>query len=287
MQRRLGLENLKGLASLILVIVSCVSLSGVAFAQGAPNDYQIGLPQHGEFSGTDFEHVQMNNNNLHIDLPLWSAAGRGPSVGFKYVYDSKGWSFREHCNRISGTCTDTVTPGPPGTLWENHLHLTLVGPGYDIKSQTGVYTCNGTGVQLVTFSYSLNTPAGTSHHFVPDPIQIAGEGATCLPQPTTLYADDGSGWMLSVDQSSGSVIKAVGKDGTVVSGIEDANGNQIGFGTPSTDTLGRQFNTDGSYYDSSGVLRTIPVVKQYVAIQTNLCSFSSGDFCNEYSSTWY
>ncbi len=132
MLRRLGSEKFGKTVFLVSLVLASVFLARVAFAQGAPNDYQIGLPQHGEFSGTDFEHVQMNNNNLHIDLPLWSTAGRGPSVGFKYVYDSKGWGFREHCDRISGFCTDLVTPGAglPGT---NHLHLTLTLPGTPLK----------------------------------------------------------------------------------------------------------------------------------------------------------
>ncbi len=78
MLRRLGSEKFGKTVFLVSLVLASVFLARVAFAQGAPNDYQIGLPQHGEFSGTDFEHVQMNNNNLHIDLPLWSTAGRGP-----------------------------------------------------------------------------------------------------------------------------------------------------------------------------------------------------------------
>jgi len=94
--------------------------------------------------------------------------------------------------------------------------------------------------------------------------------------------------MLTVDQSSGGIVKAVGKDGMVVSTTkEDTNGNQVvTSSSPATDTLGRQFNLDGSYYDSSGVLRSIPVVNQSVAIQTNLCWASTGDACYEYSSNW-
>src|SRR5713101_1161967 len=130
MQRRLGSEKFRSAAFLVSLILASMFVARLAIAQGAPNDYQIGLPQHGEFSGTDFEHVQVNNNNLHIDLPLWSTTGRGPSVGMKYVYDSKGWAFNEFCDRISGLCTDKVTPSPGGVAYpgRTHLLLTLVGP---------------------------------------------------------------------------------------------------------------------------------------------------------------
>jgi hypothetical protein len=45
----------------------------------------------GTFHGSDIDTVQLNNGNLHIDLPLFTMSGRGPGVAVKYVYDSKGW----------------------------------------------------------------------------------------------------------------------------------------------------------------------------------------------------
>src|SRR5256885_1551164 len=112
-----------------MLMLFALTWSSVALAQGAPNEYQIGFPLNGEFSGTNFEQVQMNNGNLHIEIPLWSAAGRGPLVGFKYVYDSLGWGFNETCDRLSGTCHDVVTfhPSKAG-LAANHLALGIVGP---------------------------------------------------------------------------------------------------------------------------------------------------------------
>jgi hypothetical protein len=103
-----------------------------------------------------------------------------------------------------------------------------------------------------------------------------------------LCTDDGSGWILQLDPSNAAILKAVGKDGTVIAGntLKDTNGNQVVTTGSSTDTLGRPFNLNGSYYDSNGVLRTIPVVGQSVAIQTNLCWTSNADYCYEYSSTW-
>src|SRR5258708_3007684 len=287
-----------GFFRFMLAFLICVSailpFSPIVRARSIGNGYQIGVPQHAEFSGSEFDHVQINNNNLHIDLPLWGASGRGPSVGFKYVYDSEGWGYNETCNRISGLCTDRILPNPS---WQrhalpNHLSLTLVGPqSYTIAKVDATYICNGTSVQVMTHSYSMSTPEGTSIHFAPGPVEADGEPAYCFPSAHTLYADDGSGWMLTTDQYGGA-IKAVAKDGTVVTGntgssIEDANGNQILVSSsPGTDTLGRPFNTNGSYYDSNGVLRSIQVVSQSVAIQTALCGIGYGDYCYEYTATW-
>lgn len=271
-----------------LLVPVILSVPCILHAQGTPNDLQIGTPPHGDFSGSDFEHVQMNNNNLHIDLPLWSTSGRGPSVGVKYVYDSKGWGFNETCSHM-GTCTDRVTPSPQGAI-AGHLKLARVGPqNYTLLARSDAYVCNGTGVQIIVHHYSMASPDGTTHHFGPDPVQISGQGASCVPNPTTLYADDGSGWMLLRSQSTGAIVKVVGKDGTVIQGgsITDANGNQIITSTsPATDTLGRTFTSGGSYYDSNGMLQTITVASQSVAIQTNLCAYGEGDYCYEYSGTW-
>jgi hypothetical protein len=83
----------------LICVAAILLFSPIALAQNIGNGFQIGVPQHADYSGSEFEHVQINNNNLHIDLPLWSTNGRGPSVGMKYVYDSKGWGFNETCNR--------------------------------------------------------------------------------------------------------------------------------------------------------------------------------------------
>lgn len=271
-----------------------MSLVTVAFAQGAPNDYLIGYPPHADFSGSDFENVQLNNGNLHIEIPLSSTAGRGLSVTYKLVYDSKGWGFNEHCGRISGTCADWVVPNPGAHGLQgccssgNHLAMTLVAStSYSSTHTTQAISCSG--VQFIGHSYNMSAPDGTKHHFVPDPLwsSTVGTCTTYFPVGTTLYADDGSGWMAHTDPSAGQIVNLVSKDGTIVGGasaaVEDTNGNEI----TSTDTLGRPLTNGFTYYDSNGVLQTIQVVYQNVAIYTNMCRFQQGDYClGEYSSTW-
>jgi RHS repeat-associated protein len=289
MQTKLSSCNFRQAPFLALMVIVLTFIPGTVLGQGAaPNDYQIGLPEHGDFSGSDFENVQLNNGNLHIEIPLWNATGRGLPVGLKYVYDSLGWGFTEVCSKRYGTCTDTASSTPKIHGLSlccalNHLILSLVGPeSWAIGRVQNIYTCSG-GTQYFTWSFHLTAPDGSRHHLVPDPI-IQPSGVGCgLLSVGTLYADDGSGWIMNVDPNTGMVINAISKEGVVVGAtIKDTNGNQI---SGATDTLGRTFNSDGSYYDSSGVLRNVQVVKQNVAIQTHLCQFSSADFCYEYSAT--
>jgi RHS repeat-associated protein len=293
MQRQLGSKPFEGVAFLVCMVLALLSLTGVGFAQGSvPGGYQIGFPEQGEFNGSGFENVQMNNNNLHIEVPLWELPGRGPATGYKYVYDSKGWAYNETCNQRTGTCTNTVSPHPlghgMGCCDQNNLQFPLVS-SFDFGGATVRATANCNAGNVLVYSFYLNTPEGTHHHFVPDPV---GPTTTCpnsWTYVTTVYADDGSGWIMHVDPSTGNVLAAVEKNGTgnVLSGIEDANGNQILLGSPITDTLGRQIPSATSYYDSNGVLRNVQVTSENVAIQTNLCKFQSDDFCHEYSGSFY
>jgi hypothetical protein len=193
MKRQIGSKSLGLAYSLTSALLVLISLTSLSAAQGAPNDYQIGFPPHADFSGSDFENVQLNNGNLHIEIPLWTTAGRGPSVGFKYVYDSKGWGFNEHCGRMTGTCTDTVTSNPSAHGLQgccangNHLALTLVGPqSYRLTRTSGAFTCSG-GVGVITYSYNMSAPDGTKHHFLPDPIESGNETGFCFPHPSTVY----------------------------------------------------------------------------------------------------
>ena len=290
MQRQRGSEYSNIVKFLFSVVLACLAFRSLAIAQGAPNDYQIGFPPNGDFSGTDFENVQVNNGNLHIEIPLWSTTGRGPSVAFKYVYDSLGWDSLVKCNRISGSCDGKVLPTSPRSgVVGNHLQFTLVGPlSYQFKHVSQIYTCNGTQSTVYLYSYNMAAPDGTHHHFVPDPIEAGPEVVYCdgYTHPNTLYADDGSGWLLNVNQSTAAITNGVSKDGTVVfdsaGSVLDTNGNQVN----TTDTLGRPINTGTSYYDSNGVPRTIAATTVPVPIKTNLCQFVGADTCTEYSSTW-
>src|SRR5258708_16498261 len=69
--------------------------------QDVTNPLNIGLPANGAFDGSDFDSVQLNNGNLHIEIPLWSMKGRALPVGYKYVYHTNAWYFTTYCHHYA------------------------------------------------------------------------------------------------------------------------------------------------------------------------------------------
>jgi RHS repeat-associated protein len=271
----------KPLSKTVLVLCFLLLLTSVwALGQDLTNPLNIGLPPNGVFSGSDFDSVQLNNGNLHAEIPLWSDKGRGLSVGFKLIFDNKGWYFTEHCDKY-GYCTDTTRPEPG-----SNMSWTVAGPLNYLFKETSVSQQCAPGVNDLAYSYTMQEPNGTKHSFQPSP---EGQCTSWAPLGSALYADDGSGWRLFLN-SSWSVSYAVSQSGTIVNPfssvvVQDANGNQLVESSPTfTDTLGRTLSVLGqTYQDSSGNSQTIQLTYQSVPIQTNQCGFSGADACYEYT----
>ena len=254
-------------------------------AQDSTNGGNVGFPINGIFQGSDFDTVQVNNGNLHLEIPIWSTDGRGLPVEMKMIYDNKGWFVKLQC-QADGTCLGNVA-GQIG----NHLVLSVVNPfGYAFRGghlgtkKLTVGECNvNINTTFIYGGYQVIEPTGATHHFLPEPAIIGGN-TSCGPVGN-MYADDNSGWMLKLDPTNGGLMGAYKPGGTFVGNIsvEDTNGNQIADnGSPGTDTLGRAFNLDGSYKDSGGTLRSLQIVTVSVPIQTHLCQFNNGaDSCTE------
>jgi hypothetical protein len=158
----------------------------------------------------------------------------------------------------------------------------------------GIYP---TQYQWIVFSdFVLREPNGTRHHF---PLTLNANQNPCgmaNGSSGSMLADDGSGWLLQVNLSSGYSASAIRKDGFTVSNLPfgsggtitstDTNGNQAVWNTQNsylTDTLGRTINLDGSYFDPSGALRSLKVttapvsinlsnVAQYLGFVGNTCT---------------
>jgi hypothetical protein len=262
--------------SLLLLSVATLA-KGQSADEQTVNDEQIGFPEDGLFSGSTFDSVQTNNGNLHIEIPLWTVKGRGIPVTVKMIFDSKAWFIRSHCNISSGLCTGTVA-----ALTNNHRTLRVVSD-FDYAYKGGAISKGGCANARYG-GFTWYEPDGSSHHLVPDPV--------CNSVPSPLYADDGSGWMVQTT-TIGGFQKATRKDGLTVvlpSGgvvLTDSNGNQITRSSSgvNTDTAGRTFATDGSYVDSSGVLRSLQITNTTVPFATHLCQFdwNGDDTCNESS----
>src|SRR5258708_8309312 len=278
---RSKMTELKPLSKAVLVLCFLPLLMSVwALGQVLTNPLNIGLPPNGIFSGSDFDSVQLNNGNLHAEIPLWSIKGRGLSPGFKLIFDNKGWYFTEHCDRY-GYCTDTTRPEPG-----SNMSWTVAGPLNYLFKETIVSQQCAPGVNDLAYSYTMQEPNGTKHSFQPSP---EGQCTSWAPLGSALYADDGSGWRLFLN-SSWSVSYAVSQSGTVVNPfssvvVQDANGNQLVESSPTfTDTLGRTLSVLGqTYQDSSGNTQTIQLTYQSVPIQTSQCGFSGADACFEYT----
>ena len=235
---------------------------------------QIGFPPHAEFTGSEFDSVQLNNGNLHIEIPIWSTQGRGLGYGYKFVYDSKGFFLEETCLK-SGECFYKMK-----TQLGNHLTLRLVSnsPVLAVSQTIRTEICNGPG--YLTHTYTGQEADGTRHTLLPSPAAVFGP--TCWGPLGTLYDAEGSGWQVKVDSSGGNILQSTRKDGVVTASgtATDSNGNQL----TTADTLGRPISADGSYYDSSGVLRNLSITYQSINVQTDFCINQAN--CTDYTSTW-
>lgn len=280
--------------TVVLTLSSLVVLSPTVLGQLIDFN-NIGFPDNGAFDGDDFESVQLNNLNLHIEIPVWSTKGRGPSAWVKYVYDGNNWTYKTFCTP-KGNCTDTVVPGSP------YLHLTFPWNYQGRETIKINVSCdNGLASSNQYSNFTLTEPNGTTHSFVPKVISDPGNKCN-LPSPSSLQSDDGSGWVVILDTSNSEApLYYLRKDGSRIVpsscgtwNVEDDNGNEVTDNCvlpPSpetgTDTVGRTFNTDGSYTDSGGTLRSLQVATTSLAIATNLCQYDpNGNPCSEYSGTW-
>lgn len=280
------------------VALMAVNLS-MAQDQTVQNSSNIGMPPNGVFSGSDFESVQLQNGNLHIDIPIWSMKGRGLGTGSKFIYDSLGWTASPpHCDHTSGVCSNHITPTVGNNLILGATSPFAYSAGTPVGRDGPSPSCN---TIIQHSNYTLREPDGTKHHFLPDPAWNGGStGSPCGGPLGRMYADDGSGWIMNVDPSTGAFLSAVSKDGTkvkVIAGtsvngtqIEDSNGNYLYYPPDNTtgngtDTLGRTVSGGASYVDSNGNQRTLQISTEAVSIQTNLCPWLGADTCGEFVRT--
>src|SRR6185437_1143765 len=217
-----------------IIIYSLVVLLTIralpSFSQVITPGNQTGLPTFGTFQGSDIESVSLQNQNLHIEIPIISIPQRGGNtLSWKYVYDSPSFqavwvSQPTQQNQAAGFYRIQESTGPRGwrlvnsTFWE--LLSTNVGISCTLTTQSG--TADFT--DAYSDNYNVVDPSGTMH---PVPLRKSlgqahcGSGIQQNFQGTTL---DGSG--ISVDISGPTAIIRL-KDGTQVSPtkVEDTNGN--------------------------------------------------------------
>jgi RHS repeat-associated protein len=281
----------KWFLALCFILAAC----GMSYGQTdtIPDPTQTGFPEHGVFQGSNVESVQVNNGNLHIQIPLVRMKGRGPAYFVNFVYDTKGWNIREFCHQASQLiCTYAVKSGVATTQFGKLVHpFSNFAPA---AAKSSPVTCGLNGsINETLDTFTVSDPEGGHHLLKPEQ---QPRFKTCgYPSSNVLYAADGSGW---ISNSSG----VVSKDGTVYSNtsVTDSNGNQVVLnadGASVTDTMGRVIKlpfdtTDASgnrtthvqYQDSNNILQDIQITYTTVPIQTNLCQYADNPLqCTEFS----
>jgi len=168
------------------LVLTCV-LTPACAAQDVYNEINVGTPPNGLLHGGEVDTVQINNGNLHIEIPLWSLKGRGsvPS-GAIFALNTKEWTAKFTTNRQTGEISATIRPESNGTM---------SGVVRDIHYFRESFTLHtGTSLCFPTNGYQSNIvfaqANGTKHHMVPDPGDVCPSAS---PYPE-YYADDGSGF---------------------------------------------------------------------------------------------
>ncbi|MGH2520255.1 MAG: hypothetical protein ACRDF8_10655, partial [Chloroflexota bacterium] len=194
-KRKAGTGSLRlGRCPLLVVMLLGAWLPARAWGQGAQpptGATDTGFPVNGAFYGSKFDSVQINNGNLHLELPIATVNGRGQSITYKYVYDSK---FSSPLNQNF--------PEPAS------FHFTggdAFGYTASWSVQSSVVcgtTVGGTNeTESIYSGFTLTEPDGTRHA---SPEQVEQDGGNgCVPPTvdTPLPLDDG--WILHVGTPGG------------------------------------------------------------------------------------
>jgi YD repeat-containing protein len=255
------------LRDFLFVLLATAFLASFASAQAPLPLNQVGLPSNGVYSGGTIDSVQLNNGNLHVDIPLLHLPGIGMDTDIHFVYDNKIWTFQEY-----------IPSGQAGYVWVNQtrglwLYQDPLQGFVSENSTTNYYNCvaEGSGVevpyQTPSVTYVSFTDGDGTNHFFPG---LAGYPSDVSPGcniswlPGHDYSEDSSGYKATTN-ALGNVSTITDKHGRTftmqslndlalgapgypdeygVVSVEDTNGNRMTnssvagtSGSPSTYTL--------------------------------------------------
>jgi RHS repeat-associated protein len=179
--------------------------------------------------------VNLGNLNVHFSIPVLHKAGRGTSFAYDLSYDSSVW----YPVGVSGSQTWT-----PVTTW-GWRGITEAAAGYVTYTQGQTKCFDDTGGWYWgqrLGSYAYHDPSGTVHHF-----SISYN--SCIGDPVTAAASDGSGYTMTAEgvsaivyPTSGGSISPPSQTPTGTGRVADRNGNfftsSVAGNTTFTDTLG-------------------------------------------------
>jgi hypothetical protein len=179
---------------------------------------ESGLPPYGSFHGSDFDQINLQNGNLHLEIPMFSVKQRGKTFTWRFLYDSPEWK---------NFWVPMPTPTNPhdgyySTTEANALGWRVVGP-FDWGISPGDYeelVCPTTNLTYQLYAnWTVMDPSGTLHQL---PLRQE-TGNACAGQTLSGPALDGSGITYNAQTN---IITL--KDGTQFkpTGLEDTNGNK-------------------------------------------------------------
>ena len=214
-----------------------------------------GLPPLGSFAGGPFDTVNLANLDVHFEIPVFSRPGRGIPFHYNLSYDSLIWV---------PVSSNGVTSWVPVNNW-GWRAVTEAATGYVDYGYSSDVECDYSygGVQYIGgytdtwTNFVYHDPAGGLHPFsgsVTFWINLGGPHNHCHAAGYTnlnAIASDNSGYLLSVNVSSGSPVGTVNARGgltiqvppipnpTGAGSVTDANGNTISISSSGaiTDTL--------------------------------------------------
>lgn len=235
----------------------------------------IGVPEHARVLPIRLGFVNLDNGNLHLEIPLYSNPERGhPAQTNTLVYDSMFWNSAA----LTGGTTYMLYPttagwGGGGQFYPDDMGGAVTGSIYQVLSCAQVYGQLATGSINVYTSFSSVDPRNTTRTFSfqtqnliadaqcfyangqpnqgqpypnnNDPT-IAGYG---YPQNGTAYAQDGSGYRLIITKANNfSASTIISPSGTAESNgtgqlPTTPNGNNFDINDRLVDELGESYPT--------------------------------------------
>jgi len=185
--------------------------------------------------------INVANGNLHIEIPVRGFPQRGGrTLQEKFVYNSRIWY---------------IDSSGPSKIWRASTDGWRFSNGYadvSVNNSVTFVPCGASGYYILS-NYTWIDENGTTHTFAAQIVEDGNppSGCTLPPSTPTAYANDSSGFMISVGPTSSTVYYPDGTQFTPpdpISGFSitgDANGNFISFDpndgtTYVIDTLYRQ-----------------------------------------------
>ena len=188
--------------------------------------------------------VNLNNGNLHIEIPIWTAKGRnGSTETTSITYDNSTYLVgQEPVEGGSPGATKPVwstVPGYPGWISSLTIAESPAQTQGRVTHDYVNYLCGSSQIAQYT-NWQYVDPHGTIHPFPSGLYTERGGGVTGCPDDANAeaVATDGSGYWLEVSDYDGPTVYDM--YGNNVTTGEDANGNKPNGTTG--DLLGRSWS---------------------------------------------